>query len=154
MASTYTNFDKVNATNIYKGGVEITSTAAELNALDGIASSVTELDEFVLTSEIVDVSTAGQVYIPVPYAGTVQTIYSALGAVITTANAVLTAKVGGATYASGTITIAHTASAVGQVGSMSPTAMTIAAGEALEIETNGASTITSQVGITAVIRRT
>ena len=105
---------------------------------------------------IADVSTAGQIYVPVPddAEGDIVEIRSALNGAIGTADAVLTAKIGGTAVTGGAITIAYTSSAAGDTDVCRPTAArTVAAGDAIEIETNGASTNTVPVFGIISIRR-
>lgn len=97
---------------------------------------------------ISDVSTAGQTYVPVPgnIQGKIVEIRSCLGGAIASADAVLTAKIGGTAVTGGAITIAYTSSAAGDTDVVYPTgANVVSAGDAIEIETNGASTNTVEV---------
>ena len=101
---------------------------------------------------IADVSTAGQIYVPVPddCEGKVVEIRTALNGAIGTADAVLTPKIGGTAMTGGAITIAYTSSAAGDADVSRPyAANTVSAGDTIEIETNGASTNT--VVVTGVI---
>lgn len=105
---------------------------------------------------IADVSTAGQIYVPVPddCEGDIVEIRSALNGAIATADAVLTAKIGGTAVTGGTITIANSGSAAGDTDVCRPTgARTVSAGQAIEIETNGASTNAVAVSGIISIRR-
>lgn len=105
---------------------------------------------------IADVSTAGQIYVPVPddCEGDIVEIRSALNGAIATADAVLTAKIGGTAVTGGAITIAQSGSAAGDTDLCRPTgARTVSAGQAIEIETNGASTNTVAVFGIISIRR-
>lgn len=112
------------------------------------------LNDYFLTAEIDDVSTAGQIYIPVPDDGKIIKIMSALGGAIGTADVDLTAKIGGTAVTGGVITITQSGSAAGDVDSCAPTAANqVVEGQAIEIETDGASTNAVAVGITVVIRR-
>ena len=112
------------------------------------------LNEYFLTGEIVDISTAGQIYIPVPDGGTVVAIYSVIGGAIATADVVLTAKIGGTAITGGAITVTYSGSAAGDVDVVYPTAArTVVTGGSIEIETGGQSTNTIAAGITVVIRR-
>ncbi|MGR3179840.1 MAG: hypothetical protein ACUZ8E_17510 [Candidatus Anammoxibacter sp.] len=93
----------------------------------------------VLTARIADVSTAGQVFILVPFAGTLLKVSSVLNGAITVADAVLTVKTAGGT--AGTITIANSGSAAEDIDTLEPAANnTVLAGGLIEIETSGAST--------------
>lgn len=105
-----------------------------------------------LTVKLDDISTAGQIYVVSPVAGTISKIYSVINGAIATADAVLTSKIGGTAITNGAITVANSGSAAGDVDSATPTALnTITAGAAIEIETNGASTNTVEVVITIEI---
>ena len=105
---------------------------------------------------IADVSTAGQVYVPIPtgFDGTIIEVQTALATAITGADAGLTLKIGGTAVTNGTITITQSGSAAGDVDSCSPTgANAVRVGEAIEIETDGASSTASVITGTIVIRR-
>jgi len=118
--------------------------------------SAFNLNHVTLNFIIDDVSTAGQVYIPVPdgFGGEVVEIITALNGAIGTADAVLTPKLAGTAMTNGAVTIATASSAAGDVDVSRPTsANEVAAGEAIEIETNGASTNTVRVFGTVVIKR-
>ena len=100
-----------------------------------------------------DVSTAGQTYVPVDdqHAGEIVEITTALGGAISGADAGLTAKIGGTAVTGGTITIANSGSAAGDVDSCAPTAANVVSnGDTIEIETDGAST--GAVEVTGVIK--
>lgn len=109
-----------------------------------------------LPFHIADVSTAGQIYVPVPddAEGDIVEIRTALNGAISTADAVLTAKIGGVAVTGGVVTIATAGSAAGDTDVARPTgARTVSAGQAIEIETNGASTNTVEVFGIISIRR-
>lgn len=92
---------------------------------------------------LADVSTAGQVYVPVTanMEGEIKEIRTVLNGTIATANAVLTPKIGGTAVTNGAITITASGSAAGDLDSSAPTAANaVVEGDAIEIETNGAST--------------
>jgi len=109
---------------------------------------------YAVTVEIEDISTAGQSYVVAPMAGKVKEIYSVINGAIGTANAVLTPKIGGTAITNGAITVAFTSSAAGDVDSSTPSAANdVLAGQAIEIETDGASTNTVKAVITIVIQR-
>lgn len=105
-----------------------------------------------LTTAIADISTAGQIYVVSPVAGTISKIYSVINGAIATANSILTPKIAGTAITSGAITVAFSGSAAGDVDSSTPSALnTITAGAAIEIETDGASSNTVEVVITIEI---
>ena len=103
-----------------------------------------------------DVSTAGQVYIPVnaEQAGTIVEIRTALNGAIGTADVDLTAKINTVAVTGGLLTIATASSAAGDVDSVAPTALNeVIEGDVIEIETDGASTNTVRVFGNILIRR-
>ena len=114
------------------------------------------LNEVHLPFYIADVSTAGQIYIPVPSTaeGKVVEIRTALNGAIATADAAITPKIGGTAITNGGITIAYDGSAAGDTDVSFPTAAnTVVAGDAIEIETDGSSTNAVPVSGIIVIRR-
>jgi hypothetical protein len=109
-----------------------------------------------LTGHIADVSTAGQIYIAVPEhcGGEVMQVSSALNGAITGADADLTPKIGGTAMTNGLITIAQSGSAAGDVDTSRPTGLReVVPGDAIEIETDGASSGTVAVTVTVAIKR-
>ena len=114
------------------------------------------LVEVVLTGQIVDISTADQIYIPVPagFEGEVVEIRTAIDAAITSADATITPKIGGTAMTNGAITVAYTGSAAGDTDVSNPTgARAVRAGDAIEIETDGGSSTTAKCNVVIVIRR-
>jgi len=110
------------------------------------------LKKVILNTFIEDISTAGQIYVVSPVAGTITKIYSVINGAITGANTILTPKIGGTAITGGAITIAFSGSAVGDVDSSTPTALNaITAGSAIEIETDGGSTGTVKTVLTIEI---
>ena len=57
-----------------------------------VESSATELDQFILTGEIADISTAGSSWVVSPYAGTIEKIYTVIDGAITGADAAIRAQ--------------------------------------------------------------
>jgi len=118
--------------------------------------SAPDLLNTTLNFYIADISTAGQIFVPIPigFDGTVIEVRTALNGVITTADAILTPKVNGVAMTNGAVTIAFTAAALGDVDESFPTSLNaVRVGEAIEIETDGGSTVTAEVFGTLVIRR-
>lgn len=114
------------------------------------------LNKVVLTGVIDDISTAGQIYIPIPdeYSGEVVEIRTALNGAIATADADITAKIGGVAMTNGVVTVAFSGSAAGDVDTARPSgANAVAEGGAIEIETDGASTNAVKLFVTVVIKR-
>ena len=113
-----------------------------------------EDDEFVLTAKLADISTASSAYVISPFRGKIKKIYSVISGTIATANAVLTASIGGVNITGGAITIAYSGSAAGDIDSCAPTAKNeVAEGQAIKITTNGASTNTVYSQLTIILKR-
>lgn len=106
---------------------------------------------FMVHGKISDISTAGQIYIPVPFAGTIKSVYTALNGAIATADATITVKTAGGTV--GTITVANAGSAAGDVDSLTASLAntSVAAGGTIEIETDGSSTNAVELDVTVEI---
>jgi len=102
-----------------------------------------------ITAMIEDSATAGQIYVVPGFAGKIKKAWSALNGAITTADEVLTLKIGGTAVTGGAITIATVSSAAGDVDSCTPTALnTFTAGQAIEIENSGASDTQQRIVVT------
>lgn len=108
-----------------------------------------------VTGEIADVSTASSVRIPIvdDMEGEVVNVTTVLGGAIATADAVITVSKGNSSM--GTVTIANSSSAEGDIDTLDPTSANrfLVAGDWLELTTNGASTNTVPVGFTVTIKR-
>ncbi len=110
------------------------------------------LNEYFLYGKIVDVSTAGQIYIAVPDKGKIVKVFTALNGAIGGGDADITIKTAGGT--AGVITIAISGSGVGVVDTLIPTTNNdVIEGGVIEIETDGVSTNTVSVEICIVVRR-
>ena len=104
----------------------------------------------VVTLKINDVSTVGQTFFAVPFAGTLTKVTSVLNGAIITADAVLTVKTQAGT--AGTITIANSSSAAGDIDSLTVASNgAVTAGSLVEVETTGASGNTVAVDLTLEI---
>ena len=114
-----------------------------------------DLVNIVLTGTLVDISTAGSVFIPVveDSQGEVIEIRFAVNGPVAISDVVLTPKINGVDMTNGAVTV-PSASVAGDVFVSRPTSdRKVAVGEAIEIETDGASTGTFPVSITLTIRR-
>lgn len=143
-------------------GVE-NATAGQVYVADGSASgawsapftvdaNLKNKNLVALNVRIDDISTASSVWIVSPIAGKVTKVYSVINGPITVADTTLTVKIGGVSVTGGSITIAFTGSAAGDVDSCSPIALnTVTAGQAIEIDTDGASTDTASAQITILL---
>lgn len=102
-----------------------------------------------VTVQIEDISTAGQKYVVPGFRGKIKKIHSVINGAIATADADLTAKIGGTAVTGGVITVTQSGSAAGDVDSATPSGNnTFTPTDAIEIETDGASTNTVEVVVT------
>lgn len=102
-----------------------------------------------LTARIDDISTADQVYVVPGFRGKIKKMYSVIAGAISGADADLTAKIAGTAVTGGVITVAQSGSAAGDVDTATPSgANTFTESQAIEVETDGASTGTVEVVIT------
>jgi hypothetical protein len=107
------------------------------------------LESKFLTVRIDDISTAGQMYVVPGFNGYIRKAHSVINGAIATADADLTLKIGGTAVTGGVITVATASSAAGDVDSVTPTALnSFTSTQAIEVETDGASTNTVEVVIT------
>jgi hypothetical protein len=108
-----------------------------------------------VTTKLADISTASSAYVAAPIAGTVSAIYSVLGGAISGANSAITTAINGSNITNGGWTVTYSGSAAGDRDSATPTAAnTVAAGDALRVTTDGASTDTATLDVTFVITGT
>lgn len=108
-----------------------------------------------ITVEIADISTAGQKYVVPGFRGKIVRAYSVINGAIATADADLTLKIGGSAVTGGVITVATASSAAGDVDSCTPTgANGFTSTQAIEVETDGASTNTVEVVVTLELEPT
>lgn len=111
-------------------------------------SSIFTTNRVVLQAEIADVSTAETVYIAIPFACTINKITTVLGGAITVADSTLNFK-NAAGSSMGTITVAYSGSAAGDIDTLSPTTNnTISADSRMTVETDGASTTAAKLYVT------
>lgn len=134
-------------------GIRIYELTVSLSAGTVTLKGVSD-DFFLLQGQINDLSTAGQVYLLSPFAGTVFAVYGVLNKAITTGDAVVTIKTAAGTV--GTFTVANASSAPGDIDSLTSGLVNtaVAAGATVEVETDGGSTVVAVETITVVVRRT
>lgn len=119
-------------------GTAVTSSAAELNTLDGVTATAAELNESVLSLDIADGSADATYYLVSPHAGTISKIYTVIDGVVSTADITVTANIGATPVTNGAVTIATASSAAGDIDSATPTAAnTLTAGQALNLVVAG-----------------
>ena len=112
------------------------------------------LNDYFLTAEIEDVSTASSTFVAVPDGGKIIKIITALQGAISGGNAAITFEIGGTAVTGGGITVAHSGSAAGDVDTAEPTAANrVEEGEAIEMITDGGSSTACECIVTFVIRR-
>ncbi len=131
-----------------------TVTTRRVSATSATTVTVAAMDDqkIYLTGRIADISTAGQVYLVSPVAGEVTGIRSVIAAAISVADATLTGKIGGSAITGGAITVAYSGSAPGDTDVATPTAAnTVAAGDNVEVETDGGSTTSSECTVVVEI---
>lgn len=92
---------------------------------------------------LADISTASSCYVVSGVAGTITKIWSVIDGTIATANSVITSSINGAAITGGSLTIAFSGSAAGDIDSATPSAAnTVAAGDLITLTTDGASSNT------------
>ena len=112
------------------------------------------LNDYFITAEIEDISTASSTFVAIPDGGKVVKILTALQGAISGADAAITFEVGGTAMTNSAITVANASSAAGDVDSSEPTAAnSVEEGDAIEMITDGASATACEAVITFVIRR-
>lgn len=110
---------------------------------------VPDLKSKFITVQIEDISTAGQKFVVPGFRGKIRKAWSVINGAIGTADADLTLKIGGTAVTGGVITVATAGSGAGIVDSCTPSGNnTFTAGQAIEVETDGASTNTVEVVVT------
>jgi hypothetical protein len=98
-----------------------------------------------------DISTASSIFIPNPILGVISKIYVTLQGPITIADSIITAEIAGVLVTGSSLTAAFAGSAAGSTFSSTPSgANTVAAGQAVEVITDGAST-TAAAAIVCVV---
>ncbi len=114
-----------------------------------------DLNRRYVVVDITDISTADQIYFVPGFRGKIKKAWSALNDAISGADADLTLKIAGTAVTGGVITVAQSGSASGDIDSCVPTAAnTFTADQAIEVETDGASTGTARVTVTLELEAT
>jgi len=112
------------------------------------------LNDYFITAEIEDVSTASSTFVAIPDGGKVVKILTALQGAISGADAAITFEIGGTAMTNSAITVANSGSAAGDVDSSEPSAANrVEEGGSIEMITDGGSTGTAKLVLTFVIRR-
>lgn len=135
-------------------GVTTTASSAELNTMDGITASTAELNQYVVTTSIVDLDTNATYYVVMPHAGTIDTISSVIHAQIATGDATITCNIGATPITGGAITVTQSGSAAGDVDTVSPSAAkTVTAGQAVNCAVTGSNTGAARVTLSFTVTR-
>jgi len=112
------------------------------------------LNDYFLTAEIEDISTASSTFVAVPDGGKIIKIITALQGAISGGNAAISFEIGGTAVTGGAITVAHSGSAAGDIDTAEPTAANnVVEGDFIALATDGASTNTHTLHFTIVVRR-
>jgi hypothetical protein len=112
------------------------------------------LNDYFITAEIEDVSTASSTFVAIPDGGKVVKILTALQGAISGADAAITFEIGGTAMTNSAITVANSGSAAGDVDTSEPSAANrVEEGGSIEMITDGGSTGTAKLVVTFVIRR-
>lgn len=111
------------------------------------------LIELSLEGYLEDVSAVETVYVPIPFAGTVSKVLTVLEGSIGSADSTVTVKNSAGT-SMGTLTIANSGSAAGDVDILLPSANnTVTADSFITVESDGASTNTAKLRFVVVLDR-
>ena len=112
------------------------------------------LNDYFLTAEIEDISTASSTFVAVPDGGRIIKIITALQGAISGGDAAISFEIGGTAVTGGGITVANSGSAAGDVDTAAPTALnSVSENGTIEMLTDGGSTGTRKLLVTFVIRR-
>ena len=114
------------------------ASSGDVYLANGSGSGTWTSRQAILTVQFPDISTASNLYVPIPYAGTVTKIQSALTAAISGGDAVFTVT-NSSGSSMGTLTITQSGSAAGDVDTLTPSSNnTVAAGSFIKIACAGA----------------
>lgn len=103
-----------------------------------------------MTSYLADVSADSSAYLIPGFAGKIKSVKTVLGVAITGADAVVVTKINATAVTGGSITIANTSSAAGDVDSCIPTALnTFGPNDIIVFDSGGESSTSSPLYITA-----
>tara|TARA_R110000796_G_scaffold58893_1_gene135733 strand:- start:1179 stop:1661 length:483 start_codon:yes stop_codon:yes gene_type:complete len=112
------------------------------------------LVELSLEGYIENISSASTVYVPIPFSGTIVKVVTVLEASIGSADATITVS-NAAAASMGTITVAFTGSAAGDVDTLVPSSNnTVTAESFITIATDGASVNTAALRFVVIMDRT
>lgn len=111
-------------------------------------SAIFTVNKCYITTKFKDIASADTIFVAVPFAGTLDAVYTVLENAITTADNTITVR-NHAAASAGTITITQSGSAAGDVDSLIPVSNnTFAAGERVQLDTSGASDTAAELFVT------
>lgn len=120
-------------------GVSAAATGTFLKASAGVGSWA--FQEYTINLDIDNLDTVADYYLNAPYAGNLIKIYTVIDGVITVADKVITASIGGVAVTNGVVTISFTGAAAGDTDVATPTALNaVTAGQAIKFAFTGATT--------------
>ncbi len=142
----YNDLDVGDVIVIQDSANTVTTRRVSASSVSTVTVAAMDDQKVYLTGRIADVSSAGQVYLVSPIAGTVTQIRAVIAAAVTTADATLTGKIAGSAITGGTVTVAYSGSAPGStfVDAGITAANSVTAGQNIEVETDGGSTTASE----------
>jgi len=120
----------------------------------GVWTAKETLIELSIEGYLEDVSAVETVYVPMPFNATVVKVLTVLEGSISSADSTITVK-NSAGSSMGTLTIAHSGSAAGDVDTLSPTTNnTVTADSFITLESDGASTNSAKLRFVVIVDRT
>ena len=134
-------------------GTAITSTAAELNILDGATVTTAEVNQYSVSIQMTDAGTAQSIWVVAPHAGSIVAAYVVNSVANATTKTVFTLEIETVLVTMPALEVAIT-QAAGTVSSAVPTATNVVtAGQAIEVISDGGTDATMPVTVTLVISR-
>ena len=113
------------------------ASSGDVYLANGSGSGAWTSRQSMLTVQFPDISSASSLYVPIPYAGTITKIQSALTAAISGSDTTFVVE-NSAGSSMGTLTITQSGSAAGDVDTLTPSSNnTVTAGSFIKIECNG-----------------
>lgn len=136
------------------GGVlDIETGGAFKLAGTAVAASATELDEYCVNAYMADAGTAGSVFVVAPHAGVISKLSAVSNAANATTKTVLLAKIATVTVTAPAWEFSVTLAA-GTASTVTPTAArTVAAGDVIELVSDGGSSTVMPTQFTVTIAR-
>lgn len=132
-----------------------TASAGKVYVSNGSGTGAWSWPKASITLDIANLDTVADYYLVIPYAATINKVYSVIDSAIAGADKIVTASIGGTAITNGALTIAIAGSVAGDIDSCTPTAAnTIAEGAAIKFAATGASTGAARAHLTVIYTRT